>query len=406
VNASSRALFRCLVVLTVLLLNLTSPAQVPRYSVTPIVFNSDPSIFVVATKINDHGYVTAWARPQGSQTQGFVWRDGQIVALFPALGGTCSFAWGINDLGHAVGSSCLPGDTVRHAVLWRRQNLIDLNTNVPGRGSSASQINEHDDVAGGFSRADGSVGAYFWRQGVSADLGGLGGSNIFVSGISEAGAVTGQADISTVVDPAFGMAPYHAFLWKKGTISDLGQIFGSDFGTANGMNRSGKIVGASDLVGDQAAHAFVWDRGNIDDLGAQLSDSVSWATGLNNRGQIIGTSGSVDDFPGDGPPSFTILCPCHAILWNRGIATTIDSQAGPDWTIDLPVSINDAGEIIAYAHSSTIFSQMVLLKPIEQDDYATFGAATPSRSSAVRTMVPKEPSRIHRTSTGEFRIEQ
>ena len=39
-----------------------------------------------------------------------------------------------------------PRDTVRHAVLWHRQNLIDLNTNLPGHSSSATQINEPDDV--------------------------------------------------------------------------------------------------------------------------------------------------------------------------------------------------------------------------------------------------------------------
>jgi len=50
------------------------------------VFNSDPTTFVYASKINNRGYVTPWASPQGSQTQGFVWKDGQIVALFPALG--------------------------------------------------------------------------------------------------------------------------------------------------------------------------------------------------------------------------------------------------------------------------------------------------------------------------------
>jgi hypothetical protein len=117
VNTLRPVAFLSLTLPSILLFTLTSLAQSPRYSVTPILFNSDPTIFVVATKINDRGFVTAWARPQGLQTQGFVWKDGQIVALLPALGGTCSFAWGLNDLSHVVGSSCLPGDTVRHAVL-------------------------------------------------------------------------------------------------------------------------------------------------------------------------------------------------------------------------------------------------------------------------------------------------
>ena len=110
---------------------------------------------------------------------------------------------------------------------------------------------------------------------------------------------------------------------------DLGQIFGADFDTANGMNRAGRIVGAADLVGNVTAHAFSWNRGTVEDLGAQLSDPVSWATAANERGQAVGISGLVDDFPGDGPPSFTILCPCHAILWDHGVARVIDSSAGP-----------------------------------------------------------------------------
>jgi probable HAF family extracellular repeat protein len=325
--------------------------------------------------------------------------------MLPALGGTCSFAWGLNNEGHVAGSSCLPGDTVRHAVLWRRHRLIDLGVTGPDTGSSAGQVNEHDDVAGGFARADGTVGAFFWRHGVSTDLGSLGGPNIFVSGLSEAGGVTGQADISDVVDPRFGLAPYHAFLWRKGDLIDLGQIFGSDFDTANAMNRAGKIVGAADLVGDQAAHAFSWDRGTINDLGAQLSDTVSWATSVNDRGQVVGTSGLFDDFPGDGPPSFTILCPCHAILWDRGVATVIDSFAGPDWTIDTPISINNSGEIIAYAHSNTVPMQVVLLTPIAQDDGMAPNSSVVPMESATSNTAVRGPARIHRTSSGEFRME-
>ena len=239
----SRLSSRWLVLLPVVLFALTSIAQTVRYSVTPIVFNSDPTIFVYAPKINNRGYVVAWARPRGAPQQGFIWKDGQIVATLPALGGTCSSAWGLNDAGHVAGSSCLPGDTVRHAVLWRRQRLIDLGIGGPDTGSSATQISERDDLAGGYSRSDGTIAGFFWRRGVSTDLGSLGGPNMFLSGISQAGAVTGQADISDVVDPRFGMVPYHAFLWAKGNLSDLGQIFGADFDTSNGMNRAGEIGG-------------------------------------------------------------------------------------------------------------------------------------------------------------------
>jgi hypothetical protein len=65
------------------------------------------------------------------------------------------------------------------------------------------------------------VGAFIWRQGVSADLGGLGGSNIFVSGISGTGAATGQADISTDLDPRFGMAAYNILAEGIVSVVDL-----------------------------------------------------------------------------------------------------------------------------------------------------------------------------------------
>ena len=171
------------------------------------------------------------------------------------------------------------------------------------------------------------------------------------------------------------------------------------------MNRAGKIVGAADLVGDQAAHAFSWDRGTIHDLGAQLADPISWATGVNDRGQVIGTSGLLDDFPGDPPPSFTILCPCHAILWDRGVATIIDSSAGPDWTIDTPISINNSGEIIAFAHSSNVPMQTVLLKPISHEDDAKATVTTPALSTVTSTTTAKGLARVHRAVGGEFQLE-
>ena len=135
-------------------------AQSGRYSVTPILYNSDPTIFVYAAKINNRGYVSAWARPIGAQIQGFVWKDGTLVAPMPALGGTCSFAWGLNNQGAVVGSACLPGNSIRHAVVWHGQSLSDLNVSGADTGSSASQISDHGDLAGGVSRTDGTVGAF------------------------------------------------------------------------------------------------------------------------------------------------------------------------------------------------------------------------------------------------------
>jgi hypothetical protein len=70
------------------------------------------------------------------------------------------------------------------------------------------------------------------------------------------------------------------------------------------------------------------------------------------------------------------------------------------------ISINDGGEIIAFAHNSSFFMQTVLLKPLGWDD----DMPVPARSnvvidSALTTTGTKAPSRIRRRERGEYRIE-
>ena len=223
-NLLSRASFRWFGLVQVTVFAVSSLAQNAHYTVTPIIFNSDTKIFVYAAKINNRGYVTAWARLRGAQTQGFNWKDGQIVANLPALGGTCSFAWGLNDTGDVVGSSCLLGDAVRHAVLWRHQTLTDLGVTGPDTGSSASQINEHDDIAGGFSRTDGTVGAFFWRHGASLELGSLGGLTSSLVASARRGRLPDK-----LTYPAWWILDSDWFrimrFYGRKDLTDLGQIF-------------------------------------------------------------------------------------------------------------------------------------------------------------------------------------
>lgn len=114
----------------------------------------------------------------------------------------------------------------------------------------------------------------------------------------------------------------HPFLWRAGTMVDLGPVPGSTegFGTAQDINDRGQVVGTGD------GGAFVWDRGVMTMLfppGSLLSS----ADAINNAGQIVGSYFP----PGDNAQ--------HGYLWQRGRLTDLGYLA--------PVDINDRGQVLA-----------------------------------------------------------
>jgi probable HAF family extracellular repeat protein len=81
-----------------------------------------------------------------------------------------------------------------------------------------------------------------------------------------------------------------AFIWSSGTaMRNLGLLHASDgYSTANGVNSSGQVVGAS---GD---FAFLWQSGSgMQDLG-NLGGVGTIAYGINNLGDVVGSSNTSD----------------------------------------------------------------------------------------------------------------
>jgi hypothetical protein len=87
------------------------------------------------------------------------------------LGGSSGGGLNLNEEGHVVGISLLPGDESYHAVLWRGSEFVDLKT-LPGDAcSEPTRINSLDQIVGISAPCDFSTQrAFLWESGEIVDL--------------------------------------------------------------------------------------------------------------------------------------------------------------------------------------------------------------------------------------------
>jgi probable HAF family extracellular repeat protein len=158
---------------------------------------------------------------------------------------------------------------------------------------------------------------------IVTDLGTLGGSNNFASGINNAGQVVGQSQIS-------GSTDYHAYLWSGGVIKDLGTLGGSQ-SFANAINNKGEVAGYSFLSGNSNYHAFLYKEGVMQDIGSLTGPSgSSYANSINDAGQVVGSS---RDSSGHTP----------AFLYGDGVMRSIGSLGRNDASA---TAVNAAGQVV------------------------------------------------------------
>jgi len=221
------------------------------------------------------------------------------------LGGTYSKAYDVDDAGyqHDLNFSRFQrinvvgwADTAvgeRHAFLWTRGEMRDLNT-LGGTYSRAYGINNFGQVIGYSETSVGEAHAFLWENGVMSDLSTLGGDFSIAYGINDLGQVVGDSETSG--------GENHAFLWENGEMYDLGTLGGTT-SKAYAINNHEQIVGYS-TTGTGERHAFLWENGELRELNDCFSPTVTWvlseANGINDggsfaTGQIAGiaVSGSV-----------------------------------------------------------------------------------------------------------------
>ena len=96
---------------------------------------------------------------------------------------------------------------------------------------------------------------------------------------------------------------------------------------ANGINASGQISGAYEVLSDGSEHAFVWSSGTGMQLLGNLGGNLSVALGINDAGQIVGQT-------------LTAAHDLQAFVWSSGPGMV----AVGDSTIYIAWDINSSGQ--------------------------------------------------------------
>ena len=353
----------------------------------------------------------------GLAVEAVLWgKDGSLTDL-GTFGGNDGFGNAVNNRGQVAGVAlnAIPdpytavfipfGATQANAFLWTRSaGLQDLGT-LGGTGSAAVLINERGQIAG-WSFTNTTVNPttgiptldpFLWDKTVGMiDLGTLGGTSGQAYALNNRGQVVGQSNNT-------GDVTCRAFLWDKTAgIRDLGTLGGED-AVAIALNDAGDVVGQAGVPGSVSCnewpmHAFLWRKGMMSDLGSLDGIPFSTALSINAKGQIVGNVGDA------------VL----ATLWEDGgplvdLNTLIPSN--PGLVLFDALYINDSGEIAALGvlpDGVTIHS--FVLTPcddnhpgVEVCDYSMVDAATTARTAAPRHIpsgtqhpqLPRWSNRLH-----------
>jgi probable HAF family extracellular repeat protein len=328
-----------------------------------------------------------------TEVRAVLWRNGGIVNLGTLPGGYESWANAANSKGEVAGWATNTvadpnsmtagfGDTTQtRAFLWHEGAMQDLGTLGSGTDAMARFINERGQVVGwsytGAPAAANSTCGPGWTMAVDSfiwdekhgvrDLGTFGGTCTLALAIREDGSIIGLSTNEQELS--------RAFLWKNGSMQDLGGSIGGQQANPFAINESGQVVGFATLAGEVLHHAALWTRpGEITDLGTPDPNECSMALAINAKSQMVGQS--------DDCASFASI---HALLWDNGSLFDLNGLIAPGATLTLQFAdnINDTGEIAGQGLDTSGNLHAFLLIPcdeahrdVEGCDYSLVDAVT------------------------------
>jgi len=197
-------------------------------------------------------------------------------------------------------------------------DMIDLGT-LGGSRSYATGVNDRHEVVGFSETANGVLHAFVWRHGRLIDLGTPEEQTSTATAINNRGVIAGEvrADMNSMVP----------VLWRHGGRTDLPVPVGEFGAAAQAVNDEGEVAGYS--FGPAGNSAFLWQDGRVTALGTLPGSTSARAYGINNDGQVVGDT----DF--------------DAFRWQNGQMTALPDLVSTSSAAD----INNLGQIVG--HSAT-----------------------------------------------------
>jgi probable HAF family extracellular repeat protein len=238
-----------------------------------------------ATAINSTGTVVGSANLASGASHAFAETGGVMTDLGTLDGAAAtSKAIAINSTGKIVGWSTPPGGAGSVAFLYANGSMTDLGTIDGGTASVANGVNDTGTVIGNSDTAAGGERGFIYQNGTMTDIGTLGGANSSVNAINDNGVVTGSSE-----DASGATLP---FVYSNGTMTSLGTY--NIVTTPQAINDVGVIAGTAygqNATGGFFNDAFIYQGGTFQDLNSLIPAGSGWeltdAVAVNDNGQIL-----------------------------------------------------------------------------------------------------------------------
>ncbi len=245
-----------------------------------------------AFDLNDNGQVVGVSRTVQGEKRAFLWQKDTISDL-GTLGGSDSLAISLNNKGQIVGSADTSANKSR-PVLWDQEGIHDLSALLPPN-SGFQRINDREQILGRTMTRSG-YDSFLLDHKKVIRIQTAKGNYCLANALNEQGEVVGLCRIDRNL---------RAFLWKRGSLLDLGTLGGAS-SSARSINNNAKVVGVAD-TSNVESHAFLWQAGHMQDLNALVPQGSEWvlerAVSINDRDEIIGTGSHA------GKPAAFLLLP-------------------------------------------------------------------------------------------------